>query len=452
MKAFQSIHPFTLEILQEHTLMDGGAVSQRLQQAEQAYAIWRRLPCSERAMILNRTAELLLRNQQELARLITLEMGKVIPESMAEIEKCAWVCRYYAENSEAFLADSPRKAGFRNSFITYEPAGAILGIMPWNFPFWQVFRYAAPALMAGNVTLLKHAPNVCGCSKKIESLFLEAGAPEGVFQSLIIDTAQVEQVIASPVVQGVTLTGSNRAGSAVAALAGKYTKKSVLELGGSDALLVLADADIQTTATSALQSRMQNAGQTCISAKRFIVVQEAADAFMQELLKGIHLLKSGNPFETGITTGPLARPDLSHNLQRQLELSIQQGAELIHGGSFHQCQADPALLMHVQPGMPAFDEETFGPVACVTIVPDETAAIALANQSRFGLAASIWSSDIEKATAVARQLEAGSVFINALVKSDPRLPFGGTKESGYGRELGREGLLEFVNLKTIVVG
>lgn len=432
--------------------MNDGAVNHCLQQAEQAYAIWRGLPFNVRAVVLNRTAELLLRDQQELARLITFEMGKVIPESMAEIEKCAWVCRYYADHTESFLADTNRDAGFRNSFITYEPAGAILGIMPWNFPFWQVFRYAASNLMAGNVTLLKHAPNVCGCSKKIESLLLEAGAPEGVFQSLIIDTAQVEQVIASPVVQGVTLTGSNRAGSAVAALAGKYTKKTVLELGGSDALLVLADADMQQAATTALQSRMHNAGQTCISAKRFIVVQQAADAFMQELLKGIRLLKAGNPFDSGITTGPLARPDLSLNLQRQLEQSVQQGAQLIHGGSFHQCQAEPSLLLHVQPGMPAFDEETFGPVACVTIVPDETAAIALANQSRFGLAASIWSSDLDKATAMARQLEAGNVFINSPVKSDPRLPFGGIKESGYGRELGREGLLEFVNVKTIAVG
>jgi succinate-semialdehyde dehydrogenase/glutarate-semialdehyde dehydrogenase len=449
MTRFQSIHPYTLEILEQHPLMNNKEVSQCINLSEQAFSHWRHRSFAERAAVLERVADVLMKEQATLANLISLEMGKVLPEAMAEIEKSAWVCRYYAEHAEAMLADTPREAGLPLSFVSYEPTGAILGIMPWNFPFWQVFRYAAPALMAGNVTLLKHAPNVCGCSKKIEAVFREAGAPAGVFQSLIIETSQAEQVIQARVVQGVTLTGSNRAGSAVAALAGKYTKKTVLELGGSDALVVLADADLKAAAATALQSRMLNAGQTCISAKRFIVVQEAADDFIQEIQNGMQLLKQGNPFESGITTGPMARPDLAASLQRQLEQSVQKGAHLLLGGVFDQCNVSPLMLLNVQPGMPAFDEETFGPLACISIAAHEADAVALANHSAYGLAASLWSCDLEKATAIARQLECGSVFINSMVKSDPRLPFGGIKASGYGRELGKEGLMEFVNVKTI---
>lgn len=449
MSHFSSIHPYTQEKIAEYPLMDPAAVDHCLSRAEKAFTVWRQYSFEQRGDVLMRVAELLLKQQAELARLITLEMGKVLSEAMAEIEKCAWVCRYYVEHAGTFLADSPREAGYSRSYIQYAPTGAVLGIMPWNFPFWQVFRYAAPALMAGNITLLKHAPNVCGCSKKIESLFLEAGAPAGVFQSLIIDTPLAEQVIQAGVVQGVTLTGSNRAGSAVASLAGKHTKKTVLELGGSDALLVLADADLKAAAGTALLSRMNNAGQTCISAKRFIVVKEVADAFTGELLKEMENLKQGNPFETGISTGPLARPDLAANLQRQLESSVGAGARLLYGGGFDRCNVQPALLTSVKPGMPAFDEETFGPLACVTIAEDEQAAVALANHSPYGLAASIWSRDLDKAHALARHIDAGSVFINTLVKSDPRLPFGGIKQSGYGRELGREGMREFVNAKTI---
>jgi len=449
---FESIHPYTLELIDTHPLMDSNTVCDRLAKAELAYHHWRKYSFNERAAYLQKVADLLLLHKEELARLITLEMGKVLPEAKAEIEKCALICRYYAENTAAYLADSPRQSDYQHSYISYEPLGAILGIMPWNYPFWQVFRYAVPALMAGNVTLLKHAPNVCGCSKKIEALFLEAGIPSGVFQSLIIDTSLVEQVISSPIIQGVSFTGSNRTGSLVAALAGKYTKKSVLELGGSDALLVLVDADIEQAARIALQSRMLNAGQTCNSAKRMIVVKEAADAFLQQLLKEISLLKQGDPFDAQIKIGPLARPDLANNIQSQVTQSLQAGASCLYGGRVDGYNVQPTLLLQVEPGMAAFDEETFGPLACVTIAENETAAIALANRSVYGLAASIWSRDMDKAIHLARQLEAGNVFINTLVKSDPQLPFGGIKASGYGRELGREGIVEFVNSKTIAGG
>jgi succinate-semialdehyde dehydrogenase/glutarate-semialdehyde dehydrogenase len=321
--------------------------------------------------------------------------------------------------------------------------------MPWNFPFWQVFRFAAPALMAGNVGILKHAPNVCGCSLAIEKLFLEAGADAGVMSSLIIDVPAVEQIISSGIVQAVTLTGSEKAGRSVAALAGKHIRKSVLELGGSDALIVLSDADIKKAAVTAVQSRMQNAGQSCIAAKRFIVVQPVHDIFLQEISTEIKKLKQGNPLGSGISTGPVARPDLAANIQRQMQESVQKGASLVFGGEAKGCNVNPSLLTGVKKGMPAFDEETFGPMAVVIAAKDEEDAIRLANNSSFGLGGSIWTRDMEKGIALAKKIESGAVFINTLVKSDPRLPFGGIKQSGYGRELGVDGIREFVNIKAI---
>ena len=307
----------------------------------------------------------------------------------------------------------------------------------------------SPTLMAGNATLLKHAPNVCGCARALERIFLEAGAPEGLFISVIIDTPAVEKMISSDIVQAVTLTGSERAGSSVASLAGRNIKKSVMELGGSDALILLPDADMQSAVSVALQSRMLNAGQSCIGAKRFIVVNEAMPDFIQEFLKQLKTLKQGDPFDKNNTTGPMARPDLVASLERQMHNSIKMGAKLEYGGEINGCNFKPALLLNVHKGMPAFDEETFGPMAAVIIAKNETEAIALANDSRYGLAGSIWTKDLEKAIAIARQLDTGAVFINSLVKSDPRLPFGGIKKSGYGRELGRHGIFEFVNVKTI---
>jgi succinate-semialdehyde dehydrogenase/glutarate-semialdehyde dehydrogenase len=376
-------------------------------------------------------------------------MGKVIGEAKGEVEKCAYVCEYYAEHAEQFLKDEILEAGYHKSFVSYEPIGAVLAIMPWNFPFWQVFRYAAPTLMTGNVTMLKHAPNVCGCAKIIEQIFLEAGAPAGIFQTLIIDTPEVEKLLEENIIQAVTLTGSERAGSSVAALAGKNIKKSLLELGGSDALIVLPDADMKTAATTALQSRMLNAGQSCIGSKRFIVLKDAMDGFMQQLNEMIKNLKQGNPFDTAVTTGPMARLDLAENLHKQLEQSVASGAQLTYGGEMNGCNFNPALLLNVQQGMDAFEQETFGPMAAVIAAKDEAEAIALANNSEYGLAGSIWTADIEKGIALARKITTGAVFINSLVKSDPRLPFGGIKKSGYGRELGRHGILEFVNAKTI---
>jgi succinate-semialdehyde dehydrogenase/glutarate-semialdehyde dehydrogenase len=446
---FKSIFPYNQELIAEYSLLNDSEVQKRIDNASEAFRSWKNKSFPQRADILMKVARLMRRDQEKLATLISREMGKVLSESRAEIEKCAWVCDYYAENGAGFLKDEKREAGYNKSFVSYEPLGAVLAVMPWNFPFWQVFRFAAPTLMAGNVGLLKHAPNVCGCSLAIEKLFLEAGAGTGVMSSLIIDVPVLEKIISSGIVQAVTLTGSEKAGSSVAALAGKHIRRSVLELGGSDALIVLADADLQKAAATAVQSRMQNAGQSCIAAKRFIVVRSAGDSFLQEISNEIKKLRQGNPLESGISTGPVARPDLAANIQRQMQESVKKGAQLLFGGEAKDCNVVPSLLTGVQKGMPAFDEETFGPMAGVISAKDDEDAIRLANDSSFGLGGSIWTGDIEKGIALAKKMESGAVFINTLVKSDPRLPFGGIKQSGYGRELGVEGMREFVNIKAI---
>jgi succinate-semialdehyde dehydrogenase / glutarate-semialdehyde dehydrogenase len=449
MREFQSIFPWNQELIATYPLLSEKELEERVSASALAFTQWKNKSFFRRGDILKNVAALLRRDEEALATLISREMGKVIAESRAEIEKCAWVCEYYAEHAGGFLQDEIQEAGYRKSLISYQPIGAVLAIMPWNFPFWQVFRFAAPTLMAGNVCLLKHAPNVCGCALAIEKLFLEAGAEPGVFTSLIIDVPEVEKIISAPFVQAVTLTGSERAGSSVAALAGKHIRKSVMELGGSDPLLVLADADINKAAAVAIQSRMQNAGQSCIAAKRFIVVKEAEDAFLHALLTELKKLKQGNPFEAGITTGPVARPDLADQIQKQMQASVQKGASLVFGGKADGCNVTPALITGVQKGMPAYEEETFGPLAVVITAKNEEDGIRLANDSKFGLAGSIWTRDLEKGIALAKKMESGAVFINSLVKSDPRLPFGGIKQSGYGRELGTHGIREFVNIKTI---
>ena len=449
---FQSVFPYTQEVIAEHPVMDDAAINKCLTNAENAFIVWKKMSFEQRALVFTKAAVILKNDSEKLARLITSEMGKVIGEAKAEVEKCATVCEYYAANAQIILQDETLDAGFKKSFISYEPIGAVLAIMPWNFPFWQVFRYAAPTLMAGNVTLLKHAPNVCGCAKMMEEIMIAAGAPIGVFQTLIIDIPAVEKLLETNIVQAVTLTGSERAGSAVAMLAGKNIKKSLLELGGSDALIVLPDADMKKAATVALQSRMLNAGQSCIGAKRFIVLKDAADNFLQEILSVLPSFKQGDPYDAATTTGPLARLDLAVNLQKQLQQSMSKGALLNFGGAVDGCNFSPSMLMNVTKGMAAFEEETFGPLAAVIVVNNEAEAIAIANDSRYGLGGSIWTADIDRGIAMARQINTGAVFINSLVKSDPRLPFGGIKKSGYGRELGRQGILEFVNAKTIVVG
>lgn len=448
---FKSIHPFDQSLVEEFQLMSPADVQVRLDRAAKAFANWKRTSFAERSEKLLAIAALLRKNKEEYAQHITREMGKILSESRAEVEKCAGGCEYYAANAERFLADEVIKTDAYKSFVAYQPTGAILAIMPWNFPFWQVFRFALPAVMAGNVALLKHAPNVTRCSLVIEEIFREAGFPEGVFQSLVIDVDLVEGIIQSPVVQGVALTGSEFAGSQVAAIAGKNIKKTVLELGGSDPFIVLPDADLEKTVRVAVQSRMQNAGQSCIAAKRFIVLASVKGAFLSRFEAGIRALKQGNPYEDATTTGPMARLDLADKLEQQLKRSVSAGATLITGGTHAGCNFVPALLDNVVPGMPAFDEEMFGPVASVITVQSEQEAIAMANTSRYGLGASIWTRDLEKGERLAREVESGSVFINSLMRSDARLPFGGVKKSGYARELSQAGIREFVNVKTISV-
>jgi len=448
---FRSIHPFDQSVVAEFELMSARDVENKLAKAAHAFASWKRTSFAHRAELMLKAAALLRQNKDEYARVITLEMGKITSEALAEIEKSAGACEFFALQAERLLADQPIVTESRKSLVAYQPTGAILAIMPWNFPFWQVIRFAAPALMAGNVGVLKHAPNVTQCSLLLESIFQQAGFPEGVFQSLIIDTDQVENIIQSNIIHGVALTGSERAGSSVGAIAGKHIKKTVLELGGSDPFIVLDDADLEKTVTIATQSRMQNAGQSCISAKRFIVTKGIREAFIAKFQEKIEALVQGDPFLKETTTGPMARVDLADQLGKQLNDSVNQGATLLTGGGRAGSNFKPTLITGIKPGMPAFEQETFGPLAAVIAVADEQEAAEVANASRYGLGASIWTKDIERGERLAREIESGSVFVNALMKSDVRLPFGGTKKSGYGRELSELGIKEFVNAKTISI-
>ncbi|NNV57326.1 NAD-dependent succinate-semialdehyde dehydrogenase [Limnovirga soli] len=448
---FKSIFPFTGEQIAEYTVMSASEVDDCLTLSSKAFAHWRRTSFECRAGLMQTVADILLKKSDDFARLITYEMGKTFKEAKGEVEKCAGACRYFAENAAMFLQPVNMLSDAANSYVRYDPIGAVLAIMPWNFPFWQVFRFAAPYLMAGNVALLKHAPNVCGVALAIQDIFIEAGFPKGVFQTLIVDVDIIPNIIDHDIVQGITLTGSEFAGSQVGALAGKAIKKSVLELGGSDPLIILEDADMEKAAQVATLSRMQNAGQSCIAAKRFITVGKAKDAFLHQLQLQIAALKQGNPFDENITTGPMARIDLAEKIESQLKGSIANGAILISGGERNGCNVNPALLTHVHKGMPAYDEEAFGPMACIVESKDEADAIAIANDSRYGLGASIWTADIAKAEHMAGEINAGGVFINAMVKSDARYPFGGIKKSGYGRELSSFGIKEFMNLKTVYI-
>ncbi len=450
----KSINPATEEVIREYPEHDPGEAQRRLTQAEQAFHQWRRTPFSHRSDLLKQTAENLRRDIDEHARLMTAEMGKPIAESEAEVQKCAWVCDYFAENAERFLAPESIPSDAVHSFVRYDPLGAVLAVMPWNFPYWQVFRFAAPTLMAGNVALLKHASNVPGCALAIERVFRDAGIPDGVFTTLLISSALVNDVIKSPVVRAVTLTGSEPAGVAVASQAGAVIKKSVLELGGSDPFVVLADADIEAAAEAAVIGRTLNTGQSCIAAKRFIVEQPIAEQFEQAFAGKMANLKVGDPMDRANNLGPLARADLVDDLHDQVERSIQAGATLLTGGQRLQRKGyfyAPTVLSGVEPGMAVFDEETFGPVAAVVRARDTDHAIELANRSDFGLGASLWTADSKRGQTLAAQIEAGAVFVNGIVKSDPRLPFGGIKRSGYGRELSVFGIREFVNIKTVWV-
>lgn len=451
MKTFKSIFPYDQSVIAEYPLMPDDEIDAALSLSEIAFDAWSEKSFDERAGIFKKIAQLLNEKKESLAALITNEMGKVRTEAVAEIVKCAAGCDYFAENAERLLRDESIETNYKKSFVAFQPIGAILAIMPWNFPFWQVFRFAAPTLMAGNVALLKHAPNVCGVSLAIQQLFEDAGAGKGVFQSLIADVDVTEKILKSNIVQGVSLTGSERAGSSVASIAAAQIKKSVLELGGSDAFIVLPDADIKKAAAIAVVSRMQNAGQSCIAAKRFMVSEKVFDDFVDEVKLQMKNLKQGDPHDPSVTTGPMARLDLAEKLNQQMRLSVSKGAVIALGGEVNGCNYQPTLLMKVQQGMPAFEEETFGPLFNVICVKDENEAISLANASKYGLGGNIWTQDIDKGVALAKKINSGLVFVNSMVKSEPALPFGGVKKSGYGRELSSHGIREFVNIKTIAV-
>ena len=447
---FKSINPFSQEIIAEYEALTNSQLNKKLELAETAFKNWKNTSFQERADKMQKLANILRANKEKLGLIITSEMGKIISESIGEVEKSASNCDYYAEHAEQMLKDVYYDTPFK-SMSVYDPMGAVFAVMPWNYPFWQVLRYAAPAIMAGNVTLLKHASNVIGCAKAIENAFLEAGFPEGVFQHIGIEIGQVESVIAADIVHGITLTGSEGAGSSVAALAGKHIKKTVMELGGSDAFIVLNDANLEKAAEVAAHSRMLNAGQACICAKRFIVTEKVADEFVSLFAKSIQSLQQGDPLKKGIHLGPLARLDLAETLASQLEKSLKQGAKLVVGGEYENCNFQPTLIDFVAVDSVAFQEETFGPLATVIRAKDENDAVAIANNHRYGLAAAIWTEDREKAYKIARNIEAGNVFVNSLVRSDSRVPFGGVKKSGYGRELGAVGIKEFVNMKSVVI-
>ncbi len=448
---FKSINPFNGKEAGQYPAMSSAELITRLDLSGTAFQNWRQVPLSERCHLMRNAGAVLRDHGEEYARMITLEMGKPITESRAEIAKCAWVCDYYADHASEFLANEEIRTDATRSFVRYDPLGAILAIMPWNFPFWQVFRFAAPTLTAGNTGLLKHAPNVFGCATLIEGVFDRAGFPDGVFQNLIVHHDQTERIIAHEAVCAVTLTGSEQAGSAVGALAGKYIRKSVLELGGNNAFIVLEDADLDEAVQTAVVARMLNGGQSCIAAKRFILVDRIYDAFVAQFTKAVRQLRTGDPFHDTTQIGPLARKDLADRLHQQVQQSISLGAELLLGGGHHGCFHEPTILGNVTPNMPAFREETFGPLAAMIRAGSEEEAYALAERSRFGLGVTVCTTDVDKAIALAGQISDGAFFINELVKSDPRLPFGGTKHSGYGRELARDGIMEFVNRKTVYI-
>ena len=448
----QSLNPATNEVLQTFTPHSAEQLAQILTTADQAFERWQKTSFAERAQLMRQAARELNDRLSYYAEMITLEMGKPIREAKAEINKCALGCEFYAEHAEKFLQDEEINSDASSSYVSFEPLGLVLAVMPWNFPFWQVFRFAAPALMAGNVGLLKHASNVPQCALAIEEVFRRAGFPAGVFTAALISPDAVEALIKDDRIKAVTLTGSERAGAKVAGMAGSQIKKTVLELGGSDAFIVLADADLEKTAEMAGKARMINTGQSCIAAKRFIVVASIADQFISKMKAHLQKLKPGPTLADETDYGPLARRDLAETVQQQVDDSVAQGARVLLAGGRPDTESayfHPMMLTDIKPGMPAHDEEIFGPVACIFVVEDAAAAIRVANNSRFGLGGSIWSGNVPEAQRLARQLEAGAVFINGIVQSHPALPFGGIKKSGYGRELSYVGIREFVNQKTV---
>ncbi|MGH8002501.1 MAG: NAD-dependent succinate-semialdehyde dehydrogenase [Brasilonema sp.] len=453
--AIATINPATGELLKTFEPLNDTEIAQKLDLAQQAFEKYHKTPFQERSVWMQKAADILEQEKADFAKIMTLEMGKPFKAAIAEVEKCALVCRYYAEHAAEFLADNSVKTDASHSFIKYQPLGVILAVMPWNFPFWQVFRFVAPALMAGNVGLLKHASNVPQCALAIEEIIQKAGFPKGVFQTLLIGAAKVADLMSDERVKAATLTGSEPAGASLAAAAGKQIKKTVLELGGSDPFIVLESADLETAVATATTARMLNNGQSCIAAKRFIVVETIADKFEKLLLEKFQALKVGDPMQSETDLGPLATPDILKELDQQVQMGVKSGAKILTGG--HPLSDRPGnfypatILKDISLENPVAQEEFFGPVAMLFRVPDIDAAIELANATPFGLGASAWTTNSQERDRLIEEIEAGSVFINSMVKSDPRLPFGGIKRSGYGRELSIQGIHEFVNVKTVWV-
>lgn len=456
MSKIQSTNPWTGKVVKEYNSLTQEEITAKTTQASKAFESWKTTPITERAALMKKAGKVLRKNKEEYARLITVEMGKIIRESRAEIEKCASVCDYYAANAGQFL--SPEEINLtdgKKAKVLHQPLGVILAVMPWNFPFWQVFRFAAPTLMAGNTAILKHASNVPQCALAIESIFRDAGFPEGVFQSFLIDSKAVLALLEREEIKAVSLTGSEKAGSAVAAAAGKNIKKSLLELGGSDPFIVLADADIEKAAETAVKGRMINFGQSCIAAKRFIIEEPVLEQFLELFVEKMNLLKMADPLDESSDYACMARPDLAAELYSQVKKSVDMGAKVLLGGHSPDDGSAgfvPTILTDIPTDSPAFSEELFGPVATVFRVKNAEEAIQLANATEFGLGASLWTEDLKKGENLATQIDSGAVFLNAMVASQPGLPFGGIKKSGFGRELGREGILEFVNTKTVYLG
>lgn len=450
----KSINPATNELIKEYTPHSPEETAKIIEASHAAWDVWKQTDFAERAAKLKACAKVMRERQEELAQTITQEMGKRIVEARGEVEKCAWVCDYYAEEGPKMLADELVETEYHKSMVHFQPIGVVLAVMPWNYPFWQVWRFLAPALMAGNAGLLKHASNVTGCALQIEEVVQAAGLPENLFRTLVIGSKDVAEVIKHPKVRAVTLTGSEWAGAQVAKTAGEQIKKTVLELGGTDAFIVLADADLDKAAEVAAKSRMNNMGQTCIAAKRFIVEASVADAFAEKLKAQLDQYTPGNPMDEGTRLCPLARADLLDEIHEQVTRSVSQGAQLVTGGKQLDIPGNyyaPTLLKGITKEMAVYAEETFGPVASVIVAKDEQEAVEIANDSNYGLGGSLWTQDLDKGERLAKQVETGAIFVNQMTVSDPRLPFGGVKLSGYGRELSHYGIKEFMNIQTVVV-
>lgn len=451
----ESINPATGKRITIYDEFDSKKLNEVLEQVDATQKEWVKVPFSERAEKMKKAAEILREKSDAFGRLMADEMGKPLAQGKGEAEKCAWVCDYYAENAEKFLEDLPIKTDARKSYVHYQTMGVVFAVMPWNFPFWQVFRFAAPALMAGNAGVLKHSENVTGCALAIEKIFQNAGFPKNIFRTLLISRDKAQEVIEHPVVKAVTLTGSTKAGKIVASQAGSVLKKTVLELGGSDPYVILEDANLDKAVETCVTSRLINSGQSCIAAKRFIVVEKVYDAFLKRFIEKMKSKNVGDPYEDNVDLGPQARSDLRENLHSQVKKSVEKGAKVVLGGVIPERNGfyyPPTVLVNVTEGMPAYDEELFGPVASVIKAKDENDAIRIANDTSYGLGSAVFTENIEKGEKIAAEkLLAGSSFVNSFVASDPRLPFGGIKESGYGRELSPFGIKEFMNAKTVSI-